>query len=104
MDAINYRFFTRVGVGIIVGIFLLAPLYRLWKRWKRRCPHCGSMRVERIPTREVPPRAHDERDVVCEMDRTCLNRACAFYMIREVEKAERKKISRLRYFWEKIIS
>lgn len=71
---------------IALSLILLAvwSLYRLYKRWIRRCEHCGSMKFVRWHERQLVQITHNGRgDAISTTHQMCLNRGCSHY--REVK-------------------
>jgi len=84
---------------------LLAISYRLYKKFKRRCPHCGSMDVIRKPTRTFVRIDQLGREIIrVDFDRICNNKQCVFFSVIEPEKPSiNRSFSAWRNFWDKTL-
>jgi|GEM_PF-2426570 hypothetical protein len=82
-------------VGLVTTIVVVWALYRLYKRWTRRCQHCGSMwYFERWHEREfIQSSASGRAKGITTTYYRCNNPACPQHDVEFIVKSYPKEFS-----------
>jgi len=80
--------------GGMLVLLLIAALYRVHKRWLRRCDKCGAMwRIRRRHEKHFEcSLGHGRSLAYCTTYKTCLNPNCPDYGIEQEEKSYPKEV------------